>query len=146
VVELNVAEILEGKNAAANIEIKPNDVISVSEATSNMIYVVGDVQRAGGFTMGGQRSVSVLMALSLAGGLGRTAKPEKARIIRMVPGNPKPQEIAINLSRVLNGKAEDIGLRPQDVLVVPTSSRKVFTTYSVPSMLSAVAYAAIYRY
>src|ERR1019366_6686318 len=37
-VELNVQEILEGKNPAANIEIKPNDVISVSEASSNMIY------------------------------------------------------------------------------------------------------------
>ena len=42
--ELNVQEILEGKNPAANIEIKPNDMISVSEANSNMIYVVGDVQ------------------------------------------------------------------------------------------------------
>ena len=146
VVELNVEETLEGKNPATNIEIKPNDVISVSEATSNMVYVVGDVLKAGGFTMGGQRSVSVLMALSLAGGLGRTAKPDKARIIRVAPGDQKPQEIAVNLSRVLNGKAEDIGLRPQDVLVVPTSSRRVFTAYSIPSMVSAAAYAAIYRY
>ena len=146
VVELNVAEILEGKNPAANIEIKPNDVISVSEASSNMIYVVGDVQHAGGFTMAGQRSVSVLMALSLAGGLGRTAKPDKARIIRSVPGQPKPQELAVNLTRVLSGKAEDIGLRPQDVLVVPTSGRKSFSTYSVPAVVAAAAYAAIYRY
>jgi polysaccharide export outer membrane protein len=146
VVELNVAEILGGKNPAANIEIKPNDVISVSEASSNMIYVVGDVQRAGGFTLGGRRSVSVLMALSLAGGLGRTAKPDKARIIRNVPGEPKPREVAVNLKQILNGKAEDIGLRPQDVLVVPTSSRKVFTTYSVPATVAAAAYAAIYRF
>jgi polysaccharide biosynthesis/export protein len=146
VAELNVQEILAGKNPASNIEIKPNDVISVSEADSNMIYVVGDVEHSGGFTLGGRRTVSVLMALSMAGGLGRTAKPDKARIIRSIPGEPKPREVAVNLSQILKGKAEDVGLRPQDVLVVPTSSHKVFTTYSVPAMVSAAAYAAIYRY
>ena len=143
--ELNVQEILEGKNPAVNIEIKPHDTISVSEATSNMIYVVGDVEHGGAFTLGGRQNLSVLRALSLAGGLGRTAKPQKARIIRGVPGEPKPQEIAVNIKQILNGKAEDIMLLPQDVLVVPTSSRKVFTTYSVPSIVSAAAYAAIYR-
>lgn len=146
VVELNVAEILEGKNPAANIEIKPNDVISVSEASSNMIYVVGDVEHGGAFTLAGQQKLSVLRALSLAGGLGRTAKPQHARIIRGSPGEAKPQEIAVNLKQILNGKAEDMVLLPQDVLVIPTSSRKVFTTYSVPSVVSAAAYAAIYHY
>ena len=53
---LNVQEILEGKNPAANIEIKPNDTISVSEADSNMIYVVGDVEHGGAFTLGGRQS------------------------------------------------------------------------------------------
>ncbi len=144
--ELNVQEILAGKNPAANIEIKPNDVISVSEADSNMIYVVGDVEHGGAFTLGGRQNISVLKALSLAGGLGRTAKPEKARIIRGVPGEAKPLEIAVNVKRIFSGKAEDPVLLPQDVLVVPTSSRKVFTTYSVPSAVSAVVYAAIYHY
>jgi len=145
-VELNVQEILEGKNPAVNIEIKPNDVISVSEASSNMIYVVGDVQRAGAFTLGGQRNVSILKALSLAGGLGRTAKPEKARIVHEVSGEPKFREIAVNVQQILSGKAKDIELGPDDVLVVPTSSRKVFTTNFLPNTLSAVAGAAIYHY
>ena len=144
--ELNVQEVLEGKNPAVNIESKPNDVISVSAAESNMIYVVGDVQRAGGFTLGGRDTVSVLMALSMAGGLGRTAKPEKARIIRSVPGDSKPRETVVNLKKVLDGKAEDIGLHPQEVLVVPTSSRKNFRTNALPQILAAAAYAAIYHY
>jgi polysaccharide biosynthesis/export protein len=143
--ELNVQEILEGKDPAVNIEIKPYDTISVSEATSNMIYVVGDVEHGGAFTLGGRQSLSVLRSLSFAGGLGRTAKPQKARIIRSVPGELKPQEIAVNIKQIINGKSDDILLLPQDVLVIPTSSRKVFTTYSVPSLVSAAAYAAIYR-
>lgn len=145
-VELNVQEILEGKNPAVNIEIKPNDVISVSEGSSNMIYVVGDVQHAGAFTLGGQRNVSVLRALSLAGGLGHTAKPEKARIVHEVPGEPKLREIPVNIQRILSGKAEDVELGPDDVLVIPTSSRKVFTTTFIPNTVSGAVSAAIYHY
>lgn len=145
-VELNVQEILEGKNPAANIEIKPNDIISVSEASTNMVYVVGDVQHAGAFTLGGQRSISVLRALAQAGGLGRTAKPDKARIVRAVANEPKIREIPINVQQILSGKAEDIPLGPNDVLVIPTSSRKTFTTSYLPTILSAAAGAAIYHY
>lgn len=145
VAELNVQEILAGKNPAANIEIKPNDVISVSEASSSMIYVVGDVKRAGAFALGG-RQLSVLNALSLAGGLERTAKPAKARIVRNVPGEPRQQEIAVNIKEILAGKAEDIGMRPQDVLVVPSSGTKTFATWFLPATVSAAASAAIYHY
>lgn len=144
--ELNLQEVLDGKNPAANIEIKPNDVVSVSTPESNMVFVVGDVVRGGGFSLGGRQSVSVLMALSMAGGLGRTAKPKRARIIRIVPGETEPREIAVNLQKVLNGKAEDIALRPQDVLVVPTSSRKSFSTYALPATLAAAIYGVIYSF
>jgi polysaccharide biosynthesis/export protein len=145
-IELNVQEILEGRNPAANIEIRPNDIISVSESSSNMIYVVGDVNHAGAFTLGGQRNVSVLKALSLAGGLGRTAKPDKARIVHEVSGEPKHMEIPVNIQNILSGKTKDVVLGPDDVLVVPTSSRKVFTTTFLPNTVSTVAGAAIYHY
>ena len=79
-------------------------------------------------------------------GLDAPRKPQHARIIRGSPGEANPQEIAVNVKQMLDGKAEDIALLPQDVLVIPTSSRKIFTTYSVPSVVSAAAYAAIYHY
>ena len=145
-IELNVRDILEGTNPDANIEVKPYDVISVSESSANMIYVVGDVQRAGAFSLGEQRNASVLRALSQAGGLGRTAKAQNARIIREVSGGPKFTEIAVNINKILSGKAADLELRPNDVLVVPTSGRKRFTTDFLPSAFSSVAGAAIYHY
>ncbi|MGH9680443.1 MAG: polysaccharide biosynthesis/export family protein, partial [Candidatus Acidiferrales bacterium] len=145
-VELNLHEILEGKNPATNIQIKPNDVISVSEASTNMIYVVGDVERAGAFTLGEQRNASVLRALSLAGGLGHTAKPQRARIIRQAAGGSNVAEITVNISKILSGKARDVELKPDDVLVVPSSSRKAFTTAFLPNALSTAAGAAIYRF
>ena len=141
--QLEMREILDGRNPAANIEIKPYDVISVSQGNTRMVYVVGDVQRSGAFNVGGQRTISVLSAVSLAGGLGRTAKPETARVFRPSPDGQKHAEIAVNIKQILLGKAEDIGLRPDDILVVPTSSRKTFAVL-VSGTLSGAVSAAIY--
>ena len=57
-----------------------------------MIYVVGDVQRSGAFTSGAQKSISVLGAVSLAEGLGRTAKPEQAKIFGVSPASEEPRD------------------------------------------------------
>jgi polysaccharide export outer membrane protein len=142
--ELDMRQILDGKDPAANIEIKPHDVISVSQGNARMVYVVGDVQRSGAFNLGSQRTISVLSAVSLAGGLGRTSKPEHALIFRPAPDGQKHQEIAVNIKQILAGKAEDIGLRPEDILVVPTSSRKVITTTLIAGALGAAVSSAIY--
>jgi polysaccharide export outer membrane protein len=141
--DIDIQEILNGRNPAANIEIKPHDVISVSQGNGRTVYVVGDVQRAGAFNMGGQHTISVLSALSLAGGFGRTAKPERARIFRPSADRQKHQEISVNIKQILDGKAEDIGLRPEDVLVVPTSGGKTFAVLLSGTLGSAVS-AAIY--
>ena len=140
--ELDMQQILDGRNPAANIEIKPHDVISVSQGNGRTVYVVGDVQRSGAFNLGGQRTISVLSALSMAGGLGHTAKPEQAKIFRPVDGQ-NHQEIAVNIRQILTGKSEDIALRPDDVLVVPTSGRKTFAVL-LSGTLGAAVSSAIY--
>ena len=52
----------------------------------------------------------------------------------------------MNIQQILSGKAKDIELGPDDVLVVPTSSRKIFTTTFLPNTFSAAVGAAIYHY
>jgi hypothetical protein len=84
--------------------------------------------------------------LSLAGGLGRTAKPEKARIVHELSGEQKLSEITVNIRQILSGKAKDVNLGPDDILVVPTSSRKTFTTTFIPNTVAAAVGAAIYHY
>ena len=145
-VEIDIKQVISGMGPAANLEVKPHDVITVAQANASIVYVVGDVERAGAFTLGPQGTLSVLSAISMAGGLGRTAKPQTAKIFRIVPGESKHQEVAVNISQILAGKAEDIGLRPSDVLVVPTSSRKTFTTYMVPATIASAVAAAVYAF
>jgi polysaccharide export outer membrane protein len=142
--QLDLQAVLGGGDPAADIEMKPYDVVSVAQANAKVVYVVGDVQHAGAFPLGPQKTVSVLAAMSLAGGLGRTAKPEQAKIFRHTNGESQHQEISVDVRRIMEGKAEDIGLRADDVLVVPTSGRKTFSTYTVPATIASAVAAAIY--
>jgi polysaccharide export outer membrane protein len=144
IAELPLMDILEAKNPAANIEILPYDTVLVAPAAQQMLYVVGDVQRAGAFTYGEQQRISVLSALSMAGGLGRTAKADKARVLRGVEGSEKRVEIAVNLKRMMQGVDEDLLMKPDDVLVVPSSARRTFTQVLLPATVAAAVAALIY--
>jgi hypothetical protein len=63
----------------------------------------------------------------------------------LVPGEPKLREVAVNIQQILSGKTRDVELGPDDILVVPTSSRKIFTTTFIPNTVSAAVGAAIYH-
>jgi len=119
---VSVKDIMEGKNPAENILIKPEDTITVPKA--DLVYIIGSVKRPGGYVMGQDQTVSALQILALAEGLDRTASGDKARIMRTVPGNPTRTEIAINLKRLMEGKVPDLQLHSNDILFVPSSAAK----------------------
>jgi polysaccharide biosynthesis/export protein len=121
VAELSLKSIMEARNPDANILAKPNDVISVPRA--EMVYVVGEVEKAGGFVLNERETVSALQALSLAGGLRPTAARQTARILRPTD-SPDRKEIPVNLAKLLTGRSEDIMLRPGDILFVPSSATR----------------------
>jgi polysaccharide export outer membrane protein len=120
--EIKVADLMSGARPDLNIEIKPHDVITVSHA--RMVYVVGEVGKPGAFVLNERPGLSVLQAISLAGGLSRTAAPKSSRILRFVPGSADRHEENVNLSNILGGKGEDISLRADDILFVPNSLAK----------------------
>jgi polysaccharide biosynthesis/export protein len=122
VADVELRSVMEARNPRENISIKPFDVISVPRA--ELIYVIGQVKKAGGFVLRDRETLSVLQALSLAEGLERTSAPQHAKILRQAPGSPQRVEIAVNVKRILAGKAEDVALQAQDILFIPTSAAK----------------------
>jgi len=122
VAQLNLQKIMEARDPAGNILMMPNDVISVSKA--DMVYVIGDVLKAGGIALGDQKTVTVLQAISIASGLGKTAKSTEAKILRLIPGSTSRTEVPVNLKTILAGKTTDIPMQPEDILFVPTSLKK----------------------
>ncbi len=142
VAELNLQKIMEARDPAGNIPMMPNDVISVPKA--DMVYVIGDVLKPGGIALGDQKTVTVLQAVSVASGLGKTAKSTAAKILRITPGSTTRTEIAVNLKTILAGKSSDVPLQPEDILFVPTSLRKDVALKTLEAMAGS-ATSVIYR-
>ena len=135
---VNLKEIMEAKHPEENIQILPHDVISVPKA--EMVYVIGDVKRAGGFVLGEQESISVLRVLSLAEGLGPSSQAQNSRILRVNPNGEQRTEIAVNIKAILSGKIKDIPLQSDDILFVPDSTGKKALSRVVETTLQAAVW------
>ena len=143
VAELNLREIMQAKRPEENIQILPNDVISVRKA--EMVYVIGEVRRSGGFVLGEKRSISVLQALSLAEGLGTAADTRHARILRVKREADQREELPVNLKDVLSGKKPDVALQGDDILFIPGSTGKKAALRALEAAIQTGSGLAIWR-
>ena len=141
--QLNVRAVMEAKNPDENIEVLPNDVVTVPKA--DLVYVIGAVKRSGGFVLSEKEQMSVLQALSLAEGLDRVASPKNARILRQDSPGSQRKEMTVNVKLILDGSAQDVPLRANDILFIPTSAPKSAAMRAVEAAVTLGA-AAIYRY
>ena len=107
------------EDTTPNVEIQPGDTIIVSRA--GIIYVVGDVARPSGFIIQ-DNTLTVLKALSLAGGGTRTASLNGSKILRETANGT--QEIPVHLKKILHAKSPDVALVKGDILFVPGSAAK----------------------
>jgi polysaccharide biosynthesis/export protein len=143
VAEVDLQGIMDARDPAGNIQILPNDVISVPKA--DLVYVIGEVLHPGSIVLSEQKTVTVLKAISIVSGLGRTAKPTEARILRLIPGSKARTEIAVNLKAMLALKTNDIPMQADDILYVPTSLKKDLGFKALEALAGTGATAAIYR-
>jgi polysaccharide export outer membrane protein len=95
----------------------PAVTVAILRIGSQRIYVVGKVTKPGEFPVG--RSVDVLQALSMAGGLTPFADSNEIRIMRRE--GDRQVVLPFEYSRVVRGQKleQNIQLRAGDVVVVP---------------------------
>ena len=122
---VNLKQLFAGA-AGENLDLYPGDSVVVQRA--GIIYVVGAVNKAGGFVLTGDRSsMTVLKAVALAEDLKPTAATSKAMVIRRNPFSPNgAQQFDVNLDKIRSNKAPDMPMMADDVLFVPDSSAKKF--------------------
>ena len=143
VAEVDIRSIENATNPEENIQILPNDVITVPRA--DIVYVLGEVGRPGGFILNDRRTISVIEVLARANGVSPTAALKNGKIIRPVPDGTRI-EIAVNLGDVRKGKTKDIMLQPDDILFVPPSYAKGVLHRTIDTVVNASTARAIYRY
>ncbi len=121
-ITVNLNQILEAGNTSNNIVLMPGDIVTVPHA--GIVYALGAVNRPGGFAVSNDRSqLTTLKLLSLAGGLDRYAKSDRAVIVRK-DASGQQREVEVDLKRVMKFESEDVRLQPSDILYVPKSGVK----------------------
>lgn len=95
----------------------PEVTVIVKESNSRQIYTIGRLTRPGPYSLGS--SMTVLQALSLAGGFAEWADDKNIKIIRREQN--KDIQLPFNYREYIGGKNLDqnILLKPSDTIVVP---------------------------
>ena len=143
VAEVNLKKIMDAKDPAENIQIFPHDVITVPKA--EMVYVIGEVRRSGGFVLGEHQSISVLQALSLAEGLNTGADARHARILRLKRDADQREELPVDIKDLFKGKKKDVALQGDDILFVPGSTGKKAALRTLEAAIQTGTGLAIWR-
>jgi polysaccharide export outer membrane protein len=128
------------KLVTADVMVHEGDTVIVPRA--GIVYVLGAVNRAGGYLMQEDGELDVAQALSLAGGTALQAKVGAIRVVRREP-NGRATEIPIDYRAISKGQQKPLVLQAEDIVYVPVSKIKaVFTSGS--AVIGQTASATIY--
>jgi polysaccharide biosynthesis/export protein len=140
-VEIELPQNLVSSHSS-NVALVPGDTIVVAKA--GVIYVVGEVNKPGGFLMENNTRMSVLQSLALAQGATKMADTKGAMIVRRGPSGT--QEIPVQLNKIMQAKATDRLLLDDDIVFIPSSKSKSIGKrlgdVAVGSAVAAVIYMA----
>lgn len=139
-VDIPLVQNAQSLGSQQNPIILPGDTIVVAKA--GIIYILGDVVKAGGYLIDNNEHVSLMQVLTLAGGWQKDAALSKARLIREVPEGHK--ELMLDLKQVVNGKQADVSVEDGDILYIPASLGKTIAYEGMQAAVTAAQTAIVY--
>jgi polysaccharide biosynthesis/export protein len=138
-VDLKVKDVLDASSPAANLIIRPNDVISVS-TDQRLVYIIGQVTKPGSVELVTRDSVSLMEVLAAAGGLTNIAAPGSTAILRLSSQGLYQKVGSVDLKKVMTGQIEDRILSAGDIVVVPSSNLKIYSQAATASVITTGLY------
>lgn len=118
-IAVDLESLFDKGNFELNAVLQGEDVIYVPKAP--LVYVYGNVRQPGGFPL--RRSMRVLEAIALAGGLSARADKSHCFVVRRDQGTAE-RVVPLNLTSIERGQAANFFLREGDVVNVPESPGK----------------------
>ena len=95
----------------------PEVAVTVIESRSKRIYMLGKVAKPGEYAL--QKNMTVVQAISLAGGLAEWADSSDVKLIRKIKGTEKT--FRIDYEAIVSGEdlSQNVLLQPDDTIFVP---------------------------
>lgn len=130
----------EDLGSQRNPMIQPGDTVMVGRA--GVIYILGDVKKPGGFLIDNGEHISLMQALTLAGGWNKEAALSKTKLIRKEPQGHA--EMTLDLKHVLKGEQADVRVENGDILYVPSSLAKTLAYRGMEAIIASAQTAVVY--
>jgi len=137
-VEISLDSLTRNVNPAEDIVLKAYDIVNADIARP--VYISGEVTHPGPIEFNGSSSMSIVQALSQAGGFTPAAKRGKVRVLRPIMGTTRRAEIDVDLSRVYEGKANDFPLLPNDLVYVPRATARSILAPMGTSLITSIPF------
>jgi len=118
VININLKGLLEDGDQIANLYMQDKDVLFIPAAEN--FYIIGQVREPGSFALT-DREITLVEAISRAGGFTPIAARDRARIIRVEAGVEKIITVNVDAITDAGKKIQDVIIQPNDVIVVPES-------------------------
>ncbi|RKX31753.1 MAG: hypothetical protein DRP22_03325, partial [Verrucomicrobia bacterium] len=132
-------DLLEAEGAAANVTVRPGDIVLIPPREERYVYVLGYVQRPGAYSLSGDEKVDAVRGVALAGGLLPTARAQNSFLVR-VREDGRQEVVPVDLVRMARGKVPPVYLQPGDTLVVGSGMLARLSEFIRPSLGAGVSY------
>ena len=118
VININLKGLLEDGDQIANLYMQDKDVLFIPAAEN--FYIIGQIKEPGSFALT-DREITLVEAISRAGGFTPIAARNRVRIIRVEKGVEKIITVNVDAITDAGKKIQDVIIQPNDVIVVPES-------------------------
>jgi polysaccharide export outer membrane protein len=116
-IPINLKDLTSG-NQNLNIDLQPNDVVSIPIDRMLTVYVYGEVKTPGAIQFRQSKRFTLLQAISQAGGLTEWASKSKVTVKRTDKETGKEMQIFVNVKKIEAMKTPDIILDEGDVIII----------------------------
>ena len=117
-IPVSLRQLVYEADPSLNMVVAPGDIIYVPTVEKVRIFVAGAVRNPDVYEVPSDEPVTVLKAVTLAGGTTDRAAEKRIQIMR-TDANGNRVALAVNLRKIKRGKAEDPILQKDDIVLVP---------------------------
>ena len=96
---------------------RPQVSVTVKEFNSKKVFVFGEVGKPGAYSF--EEGMTIIHAVSAAGGFVRTASKNSVNVTRVVDG--KEMKVPVRVEDIVTGREKNFVLQPGDIIFVPES-------------------------
>ncbi len=118
VIRIGLTKLLKGGDQVSNLLLADKDSLYIPKAES--FYIMGQVVKPGSYPYLA-KEITLVEAISKAGGFTPVASRNRTRIVRVEDGVNKIIQVKVDAITGAGKKGQDVLIRPGDIIVIPES-------------------------